>query len=669
MAPEEEKFVTLDGRTLTVEISTMPIEFQGKRSFMSIINDITDRKQVMERYQTLVEQSNDAIYLLYDGKFEFINKRFTEIFGYTLEECNTPEFNFLNLIAPESLESIKQRMEDFARGKKLPDLYEFVALNKQGQRVYCEASVSYVKYKEGHATQGVIRDITRRKEVELEIKKLSQAVEQNPVSIMILDAQGKVEYVNQTFIEKLGYQEDEIIGKKPTFLYEEVVDEEKYQDFYNHIEQRKVWQAEIPIKKKDGTIIFSKTLVSPVFDQHGNVINFLNMSEDITHQKQLEEQFLQSQKMEAIGRLAGGVAHDFNNLLTVINGYSELLLHKLSPENPLFEPIVQIKEAGRRAASLTSQLLAFSRKQIMQPKILDLNLVIKDMAKMLNRLIGEDINLTILYDETLGLIKADPGQIEQVIMNLVVNARDAMPEGGQLTVKLSNTYLDKNYVNVFSDLNEGWYAEIDITDTGVGMSKEVLSHIFEPFFSTKEKGKGTGLGLATVYGIVKQSGGHIRVYSEVGQGTTFKIYFPIVNEEEIAEESETRLRKNLEGNETILVAEDESSVRELILAGLGNYGYKILTAKNLNEAVKLFEENEKEIDFLLTDVVMPGGSGAELANILKKKKEDLKILFMSGYTDDNIVQRGILPEDVNFIQKPFTVQDLAAQIRQIIDHD
>jgi CheY-like chemotaxis protein len=365
--------------------------------------------------------------------------------------------------------------------------------------------------------------------------------------------------------------------------------------------------------------------------------------------------------------LAGGVAHDFNNLLTIINGYSELILSKIDRESPIFEQVQQIKEAGRRAGSLTRQLLAFSRKQIMQPVILNVNRLIKDMEKMLRRLIGENIDFISIYDKSLRTIKADPGQVEQVILNLVVNARDAMPDGGRLTIETSNVQLTDSYVNIHQGAAPGWYVMIAVSDNGTGMKPEIKDHIFEPFFTTKEQGKGTGLGLSTVYGIVKQSGGSIWVYSEPELGTTFKIYFPQIEPDETTDVHKLHAEKTLSGKETILITEDEDFVRNLVLSGLQEYGYKILSARNRLEALQIAEEQTDKIDLLLTDVVMPGGSGGELANEISAKFPNIKILFMSGYTDESIVQHGMLSEGTNFIQKPFSIESLVEKIRTVLD--
>ena len=368
--------------------------------------------------------------------------------------------------------------------------------------------------------------------------------------------------------------------------------------------------------------------------------------------------------MEAIGRLAGGVAHDFNNLLTAINGYVELLKEKLEPSSAIYNDIEEIGKAGKQATNLTRQLLAFRRQQVVNLQVINTNSVIQNMGNMLQRMIGEDIKLSIHLTEDLGSIKADTGQIEQILINLAVNARDAMLTGGLLTIETANVFLDEKYCQAHAGQQPGPYVMLAVSDNGIGMSDEVKERIFEPFFTTKEKGKGTGLGLSTVYGIVKQSTGSIRVYSEPGQGTTFTIYLPRVDEAvetNTSPQGEPDLSQN---NETVLVVEDEDMVRELTVRILRRLGYKVIEAHNAEEALQI-EQNYQDgvIHLLLTDVVMPNMNGIELAEKLQERHRDLKIIFMSGYTNKVIINHGILNAKHQFIQKPFTASDLASKVR------
>ena len=388
---------------------------------------------------------------------------------------------------------------------------------------------------------------------------------------------------------------------------------------------------------------------------------------EITEHKRLEAQFLQAQKMEAIGVLAGGVAHDFNNLLNVINGYSELVLEDLAQDNPMRRDIEQVREAGQRAATLTSQLLAFSRKQILQSEILDLNSVIADMSSMLRRLIGEDIEFVSITQPGLGLINGDPGSIQQIVMNLAVNARDAMSQGGKLTIETGNVDLDQDYLHRRPMAKAGPYVMLAISDNGIGMDAATQAQIFEPFFTTKEKGKGTGLGLSTVYGIVKQSNGFIWVYSEPGKGTTFKIYFPRASGEISELTGESKLEHRSRGSETVLVVEDEESVRALACRILRERGYVVIEAADGIEALRLAENHAGQLHLILTDIVMPGMSGKNLVSNLETARPGIKSLYMSGYTEGTIVHQGVLDSNVAFIQKPFTSKDLVRKVREVIN--
>ncbi|OGP83386.1 MAG: hypothetical protein A2Y95_00340 [Deltaproteobacteria bacterium RBG_13_65_10] len=380
----------------------------------------------------------------------------------------------------------------------------------------------------------------------------------------------------------------------------------------------------------------------------------------------LEEQLLQSQKMEAVGRLAGGGAHDFNNLMQIILSYAEMAVERSAMDPEERQDLEEIKKAATRAANLTRQLLAFSRKQVLDPKVLDLNAVLKDLEKMLPRLIGEDVDFQLILAPDLGRIKADPSQIENVIMNLAVNARDAMQYGGTLTIETGNTEIDEEYARFHPFVPPGRYVMITVTDTGVGMDAEVRSHIFEPFFTTKEAGKGTGLGLATVYGVVKQSGGYIWVYSEAGKGASFKILLPCVDESAVEVKLGSEREESPRGSETILLVEDESSLRKLVSQLLRTWGYTVLEASHGEEAINMARIHPGAIDLLLTDVVMPAMSGRELAKLLVPLREGIKILYMSGYTDDTILQHGVLDPGSALLQKPFTQETLSRKVYEAL---
>jgi len=527
--------------------------------------------------------------------------------------------------------------------------------------------------------RSTIQDITERQQAEEALRrseaKFKRLFDEAPVGYVELDTEGRITQVNRTELTMLGYTAEEMIGQA---IWKFNVEEEK---------ARQTVMAKLSgimptgkpfertYKRKDGTSLRILIDDSVIRDAEGSITGIHAVIQDVTERKRaeeemanLQEQLRQSQKMEAVGQLAGGIAHDFNNLLTVIKGYSQLSLLELKEGDPLKANIEEIQKASQRAADLTRQLLAFSRRQILDIKVLNLNTILQDLDRMLHRILGEDIELIYGLAEDLGKVKTDPGQIEQVIMNLAVNARDAMLSGGKLIIETANLELDETYARTHIGATPGHYVMVSVSDTGCGMSSEVKERIFEPFFTTKEKGKGTGLGLSTVYGIVKQSGGYIWVYSEPGCGTTFKIYVPRVEDESSDLDHKEDTAHSLFGGETILLVEDEPSVRGLAVRVLREQGYTLLEASNGDEALRIFQEQkDKKISLLMTDVVMPQMGGKELSNRLKILQSDIKVLFISGYTDDAIVHRGVLEPGTNFLQKPFSPAALAHKVRDVLD--
>ena len=522
---------------------------------------------------------------------------------------------------------------------------------------------------------GVATDITDRKQAEQGMRESEERYrllfESNPQSMWVYDLESLAFLaVNEAAITHYGYSRQEFLS----MTIKDIRSPDDVAALLDTVSQARLgltaagtWKH----RRKDGGNIDVEIVSHPlVFGGRGAK---LVLASDITERKRAEQalreteaQLRQSQKLEGIGQLAGGIAHDFNNLLTVINGFSALAMKGLSAEDPLLDNLEEIKKAGDRAASLTRQLLAFSRKQVLQPEILNLDSVVSEMEKMLRRVIGENIDLRAVLEPKLGNVKADPGQIEQIILNLVVNARDSMPGGGKVTIETDNVCLDEDYANNHVGARPGHYVMLAVSDTGTGMDEETQARIFEPFFTTKELGKGTGLGLSTIYGIVKQSGGNIWVYSEVGRGTTFKIYLPRVDAEAQEYKHASATEEVLNGTETILLVEDEEMVRKLARQILATQGYRVLEATNGEEALRMCEHDQEPIELLLTDVIMPEMSGPELAERLHRLRPELRVLFMSGYTDDAIVHHGVLAEGAHFIQKPFAPDVLSRRVRQIL---
>jgi PAS domain S-box-containing protein len=517
------------------------------------------------------------------------------------------------------------------------------------------------------------RDITERKRTEESLRLLGSAIEQTKESIVITDAEldlpgPKILFVNPAFTKMTGYNEEEAIGKTPRILQGPRTDKNVLSRLRQNLERGKVFEGETINYRKDGKEFNLEWQIAPLRNTAGKITHFVAIQRDITERKRLETQLSQSQKMETVGKLAGGFAHEFNSILTAILGQSELLLGDLPVESSLVKNATEIKKAANRAAALTRQLLAYGRKQILQPETLNLNQIIANMEEMIKLLMGVGTDTQIILATELHAVKVDAGQIEQVIMNLVINARDAMPNGGKLILETSNISFEPESLGLYPELKPGDYVMLTVTDSGMGMTDEVKARIFEPFFSTKKVGQGTGLGLSTCYGIIKQSGGHISVYSELARGATFKVYLPQV---------EPQVKKTIprlnspglpRGTETILLVEDDPALQEMAATLLRRLGYTVLAAANGIEALNLKQQSGiGHIDLLFTDVVMPHMSGKELADRVQALYPHTKILFTSAYTENAIVLQGVLDKGVTLLQKPFTPSALAHKLREVLD--
>lgn len=521
-------------------------------------------------------------------------------------------------------------------------------------------------------------ELAERRRAEEELRRerdfVESLIDTAHTIVLVLDRQGRVIRFNRYMEEISGWSLKDAQGKLWFDTFLPPGEREKVRELFDQAIAGGPLEGKVVnrIVDRGGNEHLIEWYNKKLFDAGGGLFGILGTGQDVTEReeaeaerKRLESQLNQAQKMESIGRLAGGIAHDFNNLLTPMIGYAEMALLDLNPSDPLYRDFEEIREAAERAKNLTGQLLAFSRRQMLEMKVINLNDIAASFQKMLRRIIGEDIEFTMQLDPMLANVKADPGQIQQVIMNLAVNARDAMPKGGLLNIQTQNVVLDETHIKGQPGVEPGQYVMLSVRDTGVGMAKETIDKVFEPFFTTKAPGKGTGLGLATVYGIVKQHGGHIWVHSEPGKGTAFKIYLPKAAED-VSEEEQPEELEEAEANATILVVEDEDAVRRLTCSILKNRGYRILEAPTTDEALRIVKEYADEIDLLLTDVVMPHMNGRELYRQALMTRPDLKVLYMSGYTDDVIAHHGVLDAQIEFLQKPFTVDQLIKQVREML---
>ncbi len=496
---------------------------------------------------------------------------------------------------------------------------------------------------------------------------LSKIIEQTAESVVITDTQGRITYVNPAFETTSGRPRAEVLGKNVNLLKSGKHPPEFYRELWDALHAGKVWHGRFVNRKKDGSFYTDEATIGPVLDDNGRVVNYVSVQRNVTRELALEEQYHQSQKMDSLGRLTGGIAHDFNNLLTAINGFAELMQRQLPEDSPYRSMVGSILYSGQRAANLVRQLLAFSRKQMVNPQILDANTIVIEMDKMLQRIIGEHIEFKTMLNAELWQIKIDPSQLEQIIVNMLVNARDAMPDGGKLTIETANIVLDETYASNYLETEAGPYVLLSFSDTGIGMDEQVQSQIFEPFFTTKDVGKGTGLGLSTVFGIVKQNGGHIQVYSEVGMGTTFKVYLPRAVESQSQAGRAGQSGDMPGGTEIILLVEDEDLVRSLTARVLTDLGYTVLQACNGVEALQLLETRPHPVHLLLTDLVMPEMGGDALAKILTERIPGLKLVFMSGYANRAVMQHSIISPDDVFVSKPFGPPAIAQAVRKALD--
>jgi len=671
---------------------------------LAVGRDITERRAMERalaeserRYRMIVENMNEIIWIIgLDLQFTYVSPSSAWVTGYTPEEaCNTP---LTQLLTPESFAMATQRLADelaLEESGAVPAPHraitlEIEAIHKEGRPLWLEITGTVNRDTDGKITEILVigRNISERKKVETELqeseKRYRMIVENMHDIIWVMDLNLKYKYRSPSNIGITGYSPEEItsipakdqIVPESYVLVQTVLAEELEKEFGQEpVDPHRSRTFEVEVYHKDGGTVWIEVTGLFIRDDSGKPVEILLSAREITERKRAEEekaklesQLIQVQKMETVGRLAGGVAHDFNNMLGVILGYADLAKRSLAKEHPVLKNLVQIEKAATRSRDITAQLLAFSRKQIINPCVIDLNELVAHTQKMLIRLIGEHIELNVLPGEDLWTIKFDPSQIEQILINLAVNSRDAMPGGGKLLIETKNIILEDSYCKTHIGCTPGPHVRLSVSDNGEGMDKEMLQHIFEPFFTTKEVGQGTGLGLATVYGIIKQNNCSINVYSEPGYGTTFNIYVPRVSgESEVQEMSEEDPTVTNSGK--ILLVEDDSMLLEITQEMLQSIGYTVIVAEAPLEAISLFEKHNTSIDLVITDVIMPFMSGKELIDKLNEIRPDTKVLFMSGYTADAIAHHGVLEKDMHFLQKPFRVRDLARKVSEIMAAD
>ena len=703
----EKRYVRPDGSVVWVNVSVAPMVGlqEPHRRNLVMAQDITERKQTREalqrseqNYRMFVAQSSEGIFrhdlappvpidlpeetlvhrILNDSYVAECNDSLARMYGFPSGEDLTGMRLTDMLVAsdPRNL----QLTRDFIRsGFQIRDRESHEVDNQGNPKVFLNSMTGVVENRKLVRTWGIQRDITEwvrldeaRKKTEVALRnaelKYRMIFQEAVVGIFQTSPKGRLQIANPALARMFGYDSPTelmaSVNRKSKQVY---VDPEARREFMRILQRDgSLRDFEMQVYRKDGTKMWLSLSARAVVE-HGLVVSHEGMCEDVTERKLLQQQLLQSQKMEAVGSLAGGIAHDFNNVLGVILGQGELLLQKLVPSDASRRRVEQICQAGKRGAALTEQLLAFSRQQILRPSILDLNGVVEGFSNMITNLIGEDVTLVRVLDPGLGRVSADAGQIEQVLMNLVVNARDAMPLGGTITIRTSNLEMDEAFVRQHAGTKPGLYVALTVSDTGNGIDEVTAMRIFDPFYTTKAVGKGTGLGLSTVYGIVKQSGGHISVASALGEGTTFSIYLPRVAEAGTVENLEEKRVQTARGRETILLVEDAAPLREVTREFLKGAGYAVLEAGDASQALEFAEHYNAEISLLITDVVLPGINGRALAERLVSRRPGTKVLYISGYTDDAVVRHGVLQSDIAFLKKPFSQEALALKVREILD--
>ncbi|MBU4129649.1 MAG: PAS domain S-box protein, partial [Proteobacteria bacterium] len=676
----EHDFATIGKHTMLLNARQIEQAMGKERIILLAIEDITERmkaetilKNSEEQYRRLFETADDGILLLEKSKLKIrhANPAIKAMLGYSDKELIGNDIK--NIGIPDTIGTFQEILQTLNKDG-IAHFEDVVVQNKAGEAIYTDIYMA----DRALLVQCNVRDITGRKKAENEIiereEKYRRLFESIRDAILVADVDRSIIDFNSAFGDLFGYSINEIRGKKTSCVYE---NEEQFHKLGKALKEQNGkahFLKTVNYKKKNGEIFPGETGIYYLKNQNNEVTGLIGLIRDITAKRKseadkqmIENQLHQAQKMESVGRLAGGVAHDYNNISSIIIGYTELALESIEQSNPLYDDLMEILTAAKRSTNITRQLLAFARQQTVAPKVIDLNDTIGNMLKMLRRLIGEDIDLAWMPGAEVWPVKIDPSQIDQVLANLCVNARDAIADVGKVTIETKNVTFDEDYCNDHAGFIPGEFVLLAVSDDGSGMAPEILGNIFEPFFTTKGPGKGTGLGLATVYGIAKQNNGFINVYSELEKGTTIKIYLLRHTGQVVQVQSENFSEIPLGRGETILLVEDDRSILKLGKRILGELGYSVMSITCPNEAIKLAEKHGSSINLLITDVVMPEMNGRELSEHLKILYPDLKVLFMSGYTANVIAHRGVLDDGVNFISKPFSKKDMAVKVREILD--
>ncbi len=667
-----------DGQIIYMDLHESRVKLaDGEYGILSIAEDITKTKMAQDKlkeseawFRTMF-YDNQAVMLVIDpvGNQNILdaNNSAVQFYGYSREKLLQMNMGHLNIMQQHKREELMRKAI-----KQNANYFQFKHILADGSLKDVEIFASPFEMNGEKRMFVIVHDISQRKKAEEQVTLLVTLVEQAAEGIIITDINGNIQYANPSFQHVTGYNEHELLGENCRLLKSGKHNEDFYRDLWDTILAGKKWQNIIINKRKNGELYHEKAVIFPIKNEDGVITNFAAILRDITQEQLLEAQVKQLQKMEAIGTLAGGIAHDFNNILTVINGHAEMAMMRADKESKVHHDLISILGAGKRAAKLTAQLLAFSRKQVHERKIVDINDIILNMDKIIRRLISEDIKIEIKLEKELPKINADEAQIEQIIMNLIINARDAINDvqnkARPRVITLLTRYVQTADIIPLEDKNiRMQYIVVEVRDTGIGMDMEVRNRIFEPFFTTKTVVKGTGLGLSTVYGIVKQNAGHILVESMPGEGSAFTIFWPVTHQrEEAVTETET-VPKTIYGTESILLVEDDVTVSDFAASALKELGYRVVTAKNGVEAIKLLDKITFPIDLVVTDMIMPEMNGTELADKIKDRIPFNRILFVSGYPFSSLVKEGALEEGVQFLQKPYSVTSLVRKIRKILD--